>query len=62
VYGSTAHVEITLRGNAPAEAVVMDISFGSPASAAALIRARDASGGVSVNDGDVTIVECHLRW
>jgi hypothetical protein len=30
VYGSTAHVEITLRGNAPAEAVVMDISFGLP--------------------------------
>jgi hypothetical protein len=62
VYGSTAHVEITLRGDAPAEAVVMDISFGLPASAAALIRARDASGGVPVNDGDVTVVERHLRW
>jgi hypothetical protein len=62
VYGSTAHIDITLHGNAPADAVVMDTSFGLPAFAATLLRARDASGGVPVSDGDVTVVERHLRW
>ena len=60
--GSSARIELTLRGTAPAEAVVSDTSFGLPASGAALIRARNASGAVPVHDGDVTIVERHLRW
>ena len=62
VRGSTAHVEITLRGAAPVEAYVLDTSYGLPASAAALIRARDASGAVPVHDGDVTVALRHLRW
>ena len=62
VRGSTAHVELTLRGAAPVEAVLIDTSFGLPASADALIRARDASGAVPVHDGDVTLVEHHFRW
>lgn len=62
VRGSSARIELTLRGTAPAEAVVTDTSFGLPASGAALIRARNASGAVPVHDGDVTIVERHLRW
>ena len=62
IRGSTARVEITLRGAGTAEAIVTDTSFGLPASAAALIRARDASGAVPVHDGDVTIVERHVRW
>jgi hypothetical protein len=62
VAGSTAHVEITLRGNAPAEVVVRDTSFGLPAFAAALLAARDAAGGVPVHGGDITVVERHLRW
>jgi hypothetical protein len=55
-------VEITMHGGAPAEAVVTDTSFGLPASAAPLIRARDASGAVPVDDGDVTVVERHVTW
>jgi hypothetical protein len=62
VCGSSAHVEITMQGGAPAEAVVTDTSFGLPASAAPLIRARDASGAVPVDDGDVTVVERHVTW
>jgi hypothetical protein len=62
VRGSSAHVEITVRGAAPAEAIVTDTSFGLPAAAAALIRARDASGTVPVHDGDVTVVERHVTW
>jgi hypothetical protein len=62
VRGSSARIELTLRGTASAEALVTDTSFGVPASGAALTRARDASGAVPVHDGDVTIVERHLRW
>lgn len=64
--GAPAHVELTLRGTAPAEAIISDTSFGlppEPASlASALIAARTASGAVPVHDGDVTIAERHLRW
>ena len=62
IRGPTAHVEITMQGAAPVEAVLIDTSFGLPASADALIRARDASGAVPVHDGDVTVVEHHFRW
>ena len=62
IRGSAAHIELTLRGPAPAEAIITDTSFGLPASGAALIKARDASGAVPVHDGDVTIVERHARW
>ncbi len=62
VRSQAAHVELTLRGTAPVEAILIDTSFGLPAAAAALIRARDASGAVPVHDGDVTIVEHHFRW
>jgi len=62
IRGSTAHVEITLQGAAPVEAVLIDTSFGLPASAGAMIRARDASGAVPAHDGDVTLVEHHFRW
>jgi peptidase M28-like protein len=62
VRGSSAHVEITVRGTAPAEAIVADSSFGLPAVAAPLITARDASGAVPVHDGDVTVVERHVTW
>lgn len=62
VRGSTARVEITVRGAADAEAYVADASFGLPAFAAPLIQARAASGAVPAQDGDVTIVERHLRW
>jgi hypothetical protein len=62
VYGSSAHVEITQRGAAPTEAIVSDASIGLPASAAALVRARDAAGAVPVQTGDATIVERHLTW
>jgi hypothetical protein len=62
VRGSSAHVEITVRGAAPAEAIVSDTSFGLPAAAAPLIQARDASGAVPVRDGDVTVVERRVAW
>jgi hypothetical protein len=62
VYGAAAHVEITQRGAAPTEAIVRDASLGLPASAAALVRARDAAGAVPVHDGDITIVERRLTW
>jgi hypothetical protein len=62
IRGQAAHIELTVRGDAPAEAIIFDTSFGLPASGAALIRARDASGAVPVHDGDVTIVERHARW
>src|SRR5262249_2765266 len=59
---SSAHLEITVRGGAPVEAIVFDTSFGLPASGAALQHARDASGAVPVHDGDVTIVEHRMTW
>jgi hypothetical protein len=62
VRGSSAHVEITLRGAAPAEAVVSDTSFGLPAAGAPLGAVRDASGAVPVRDGDVTVVERRVTW
>jgi len=62
IRGSTAHVEITLQGAAPVEAILVDTSFGLPVSADALLRARAASGAVPVHDGDVTSVEHHMRW
>ncbi|HEX3482608.1 MAG TPA: M20/M25/M40 family metallo-hydrolase [Kofleriaceae bacterium] len=62
VYGAAARIEITQRGAGPTEAIVSDASIGLPASAAALVRARDAAGAVPVHDGDVTIVERHLTW
>jgi hypothetical protein len=62
VRGSSAHVEITVRGAAPGEAIVSDTSFGLPAAAAPLVQARDASGAVPVRDGDVTVVERRVAW
>jgi hypothetical protein len=44
------------------EAVVSDDSFGLPASGAALIQARDASGAVPAHDGDLTSVEQRVSW
>jgi hypothetical protein len=62
IAANAARVELTVRGDAPAEATLRDMSFGLPASGGALIQARDASGAVPVHDGDVTIVEHHLHW
>ena len=62
VRGASAHVEITLRGSAPVDAIVTDATFGLPASAAPLVQARRASGAVPVREGDLTIVERHMRW
>ena len=62
VRGSSAHVEITMRGTGATEAIVTDTSFGLPAAAAPLVQARDASGAVPVHDGDVTVVEHHVTW
>jgi hypothetical protein len=62
VRGSTAHVEITQRGAGSTEAIVTDATFGLPASAAPLVQARAASGAVPLNEGDLTVVERHLRW
>ncbi|HYC87820.1 MAG TPA: M20/M25/M40 family metallo-hydrolase [Thermoanaerobaculia bacterium] len=46
-------VECTARG--PVEAIGSDLTFGLPASGAALIQARQASTAIPVQDGDVTI-------
>ena len=62
VLGSQAHIEITMRGLAPADALITDLSFGLPPSGAPLARARDAAGAVPVQNGDVTAVERRLRW
>jgi peptidase M28-like protein len=62
VLGATAHVEITQSGAAPAEAIVIAVSFGLPASGAALARARDADGAVPLQNGDITGVEHRVRW
>jgi len=62
ILGPSAHIELTMRGNAPAEAIVTDASFGLPPSGAALVKARDAAGAVPVQNGDVTAVEHRLRW
>ena len=62
VCGSSAHLEITVQGEAPTEATVTDTSFGLPAAAAPLIQARDASGAVPLRDGDVTVAERHVTW
>jgi hypothetical protein len=62
VWGSSARIEIVTRDAQPAEASVSDHSFGLPASAAALIQARDASGAVPAHDGDLTIVEQQVKW
>ena len=37
------------------EVVASDISFGLPASGAPLLKARDASNGVPIQDGDTTV-------
>lgn len=62
VRGSSAHVEIAMRGAAPVEAIVSDTSFGLPAFGAPLVLARDLSGAVPVHDGDVTIVQRRVTW
>jgi hypothetical protein len=62
VFGASARIEITQRGAAPTEAIVSDASIGLPASAAALVRARDAAGAVPVHDGDATIIQRRITW
>jgi hypothetical protein len=51
-----AEVEITLSGNEPIEAIVVDGSPGVPPEGAAIVAARDQSVAVSANDGDSTTV------
>ena len=58
---SEAVVEILLGRNGPIDAVVSDTTYGLPPSAAALVRARDASLAVPVHDGDTTTVVRRLR-
>jgi hypothetical protein len=55
VRGGEAEIELVTRGTKPLDFVVMDYSFGLPASAAALVRARDAADAVTSDEGDVTI-------
>ncbi|HEX4417420.1 MAG TPA: M20/M25/M40 family metallo-hydrolase [Kofleriaceae bacterium] len=62
IRGSSAHVELTVRGAGAAEARIRDTSFGLPPVGAALALARDVSGAVTVQDGDVTVVERHVTW
>ncbi|MEO8035427.1 MAG: M28 family peptidase [Acidobacteriota bacterium] len=62
VRGSSARIEIVTQGSAPAEATLTDASFGLPPTGASLAAARDASGAVPVHEGDLTIVERHLKW
>ena len=62
ILGSAAHVEITQSGAARAEAIITDVSFGLPASGAALARARDGDGAVPLQNGDITSVEHRVRW
>jgi hypothetical protein len=59
---SAAHLELVVRGDAPADARISDISFGLPSIGTWLSAVRDASGAVPVHDGDVTIVERRARW
>ncbi len=53
-------VEIAARG--PVEARASDMTFGLPASGAALLRARDASTAVPSQDGDVTLTRARGHW
>jgi hypothetical protein len=62
VHGSEAHVEIVVRGTAPADIRIADTSFGLPLVGAWLRAVRDASGAVPVHDGDVTIAEHRATW
>ncbi len=62
VRAASAEVEIVTRDAAPAEANVSDVSFGLPPSGAALIQARAASGAVTFQEGDLTVVEQHVTW
>ena len=62
VRGSSAKIEISLHGTDAADAIISDTSYGLPASAGALIKARDASGAVPAHDGDVTTVERRVTW
>ncbi|HEX2121377.1 MAG TPA: M28 family peptidase, partial [Thermoanaerobaculia bacterium] len=52
-------VEIAARG--PIEAIASDMTFGLPASGAALLRARDASTAVPSHDGDVTLTRARVK-
>jgi hypothetical protein len=62
VRGATeAEIEITLSGNEPIEAIVVDASPGLPPEGAAIVAARDASVAVPANDGDTTTVMRRVR-
>ena len=56
-----AEIDIVLGRDERLDAVVMDTSYGLPPDGAALLRARDTSLAVPVQDGDTTTVLRRLR-
>jgi hypothetical protein len=62
VRGSSATIQIVTRGTSPAEATITDATFGLPAIGAPLSAARNVSGAVPIGEGDLTLVERHLKW
>ncbi|HEX6462971.1 MAG TPA: hypothetical protein VFZ98_00905, partial [Vicinamibacterales bacterium] len=59
---SQATVEIVLKRDVPVDAILSDTTFGLPASALPLTRARDASIAVPTNTGDAVFVRRRLRF
>ncbi|MEA2464882.1 MAG: hypothetical protein QOJ98_2629, partial [Acidobacteriota bacterium] len=48
--------------NRTVQAAASDVSFGLPASGAALLRARNASTATTIQDGDTTITRVWGSW
>jgi hypothetical protein len=44
------------------ETVASEMTYGVPGSGAELLKARDASPAVPIQDGDVTITRTRARW
>jgi hypothetical protein len=62
---SAAGVEemvVEVAANRPIQAAGSDVSFGLPASGAALLRARTASTATTIQDGDTTITRVWGSW
>lgn len=57
-----AQVDIVLGRDEPVDAIVSDMTFDSPPSAAPLVRARNESVAVPSNNGDTTVVRRRLRF
>ena len=53
---------VEIAASKPVDAAASDVSFGFPPSGAALLKARDASLGVPIQDGDTTVTRVWGRW